>query len=288
MKFGYTILYVSDVERAVSFYESAFGLKRAFVHESGYGEMATGETKLAFASVELAKSNGVSFHQSQPHEPSPAVEIAFVTENVAIAFKKAVDAGATPIAEPKQKPWGQTVGYVRDINGFLVELCSPVVASPPPYSIRPVVPADTPSLVALSGSSGLFKTEELDAIQEMLDDYHSTKIGGGHQILTYDESGTLLGIAYFCPKEFTDRVWELLMIAVDAARHRQGIGSRMLLAVEEAIKTANGRLLLIETSDKSSFERTRQFYRKQGYSEVSRIPDYFTDGEGKASFTKRM
>ena len=156
------------------------------------------------------------------------------------------------------------------------------------FSIRPVYPADTPSLVALSGRSGLFKTEELGAIQEMLDDYHATKVGSGHQILTYDEGGMLIGIAYFCPTEFTDRVWELLMIAVDASRHRQGIGSQMLQAVENAVRTENGRLLLIETSDKSSFERTRQFYRKHGYSEVAHIPDYFSDGDGKASFIKRM
>ena len=288
MKFGYTILYVSNVEKAVAFYETAFGLKRNFVHESGYGEMKTGETKLAFASVELAKSNGLSFVQPKPQGPSPAVEIAFVTDDVPTAFRKAVEAGAEPISGPKQKPWGQTVSYVRDINGFLVELCSPVIAPTPPFSIRPICPNDTPSLVALSGRSGVFQPEELGAIQEMLDDYHSTKIGCGHQILTYDEGGTLLGIAYFCPREFTDRVWELLMFIVDAARHRQGIGSHMLQAVEDKVRGVNGRLLLIETSDQASFERARQFYRKHGYSEVARIPNYFTDGDGKASFVKRM
>lgn len=156
------------------------------------------------------------------------------------------------------------------------------------FSIRPIGPADTSSLVALSGSSGLFKAEELGAIQKMLDDYHATKVDNGHQILTCDEGGTLLGIAYYAPKEFADRVWELLMIAVDASSHRRGIGSRLLLAVEDAVRAANGRLLLIETSDKSSFERTRQFYRKHGYAEVARIPDYFADGDGKASFLKRM
>jgi cation transport regulator ChaC len=42
-------------------------------------------------------------------------------------------------------------------------------------------------------------------------------------MLTCDEGGTLVGMAYFVPKEFTDRVWELLMIAVDIPRHRQGV-----------------------------------------------------------------
>ena len=81
---------------------------------------------MAFASVELATSNGVPFIPANPEGPSPAVEIALVTEDVAGAFAVAVKAGAVPVAEPKQKPWGQTVGYVRDLNGFLIEICSPM------------------------------------------------------------------------------------------------------------------------------------------------------------------
>jgi GNAT superfamily N-acetyltransferase len=154
--------------------------------------------------------------------------------------------------------------------------------------IRPIVPADTPALVALSSSSGLFQADDSPAIRGMLDEYHAANAANGHHILAYDDGGILIGIAYFAPKVFTDRVWELLMIAVDQPRHRQGIGSQLLRAVEDAVRGLNGRLLLIETSDKSSFERTRLFYRKHGYSEVARIHDYFTDGDGKASFIKRV
>lgn len=35
MKLGYTLLYVDNVEETVAFYESAFGLKRRFIHEAG-------------------------------------------------------------------------------------------------------------------------------------------------------------------------------------------------------------------------------------------------------------
>ncbi len=126
MKFGYTILYVKDVEKTVEFYELAFGLQRKFVHESGYGEMNTGATKLGFASVSLVHSNGVSFTEPQANAPAPPVEIALVANDIQMAYERATKAGAASVAPPKQKPWGQTVAYVRDLNGFLVELCTDI------------------------------------------------------------------------------------------------------------------------------------------------------------------
>ena len=56
-------------------------------------------------------------------EPAGA-EVAFVADDVDAAFEKAISAGAVSYVLPHQKPWGQTVAYVRDANGFLVELCS--------------------------------------------------------------------------------------------------------------------------------------------------------------------
>ncbi len=126
MKFGYTLLYVEDVEETVKFYESAFGLKRRFVHEAGYAEMETGDTALGFVAQTVVETNGVEYTKADPARPAPAVEIAFVTEDVTAAYEKAVQQGATAVAAPKEKPWGQTVSYVRDLNGFLVELCTAV------------------------------------------------------------------------------------------------------------------------------------------------------------------
>lgn len=58
MKFGYTIIYVQRVDETIKFYEEAFGFKRKFVTpENDYGELETGETILAFATIELANSN---------------------------------------------------------------------------------------------------------------------------------------------------------------------------------------------------------------------------------------
>ena len=77
VKLGYTILYVSDVTKAIEFYEAAFGFQRKFVTpDNDYGELLTGETTLSFASVALAHSNLTNgFQESKTSKPSLTSEI---------------------------------------------------------------------------------------------------------------------------------------------------------------------------------------------------------------------
>ncbi|MEG4320097.1 MULTISPECIES: VOC family protein [unclassified Microcoleus] len=128
MNFSYTILYVKDVYQAVAFYEQAFGLKQRFIHESGqYAEMETETTTLAFAANDLAKSNLPQGFQENSLSSLPAgMEVGFVTDDVAAVFQSAIAAGANVVVEPKVKPWGQTVAYVRDLDGVLVSINSPM------------------------------------------------------------------------------------------------------------------------------------------------------------------
>ena len=56
IRFGYTIVYVTDVKASIQFFEVVFGLAPRFYHDSGYGEMETGQTVLAFASHVLGRS----------------------------------------------------------------------------------------------------------------------------------------------------------------------------------------------------------------------------------------
>lgn len=127
MKFGYTIIYVSDVAMSLAFFEKAFGLKTRFLHESGYGELETGETTLAFATHQLGKNNLPTGYVAADSSVQPlGMEIALVTDLVEQSHEQAVLNGALSIAEPTVKPWGQTVSYLRCPDGTLVELCSPI------------------------------------------------------------------------------------------------------------------------------------------------------------------
>ena len=127
-RLGWVIVYVPDVQAAVTLYADAFGLQPRFAVE-GFAEMETGSTALAFASDETARANaGHEFHRPALDELPGHVEIALVFDDVEAAYARAVRAGCTALTPPSFKPQGQTVSYVRDPWGTLIEVCSPVVS----------------------------------------------------------------------------------------------------------------------------------------------------------------
>jgi uncharacterized glyoxalase superfamily protein PhnB len=126
MSLGWVIVYVDDPRAASAFYQRTFGLKGEF-EVGDYAQLDTGATKLAFASYTLGDANfpgGV--RRAGGDDPPPNVEITLVAEDVDAAFARAIEAGCEPLAEPKDKPQGQRVGWVRDPFGTLLELATPL------------------------------------------------------------------------------------------------------------------------------------------------------------------
>lgn len=128
IKFAYTILYVKDVEKSIEFYEKAFGFSRKFITpDKDYGELFVGETTLSFCSLPLANSNFKNgFIESSVINKPFGIEVGFTTDNVEETIKTAANAGATIYEQAKTKPWGQVVAYLRDLDGFLIEICTPM------------------------------------------------------------------------------------------------------------------------------------------------------------------
>ena len=127
-RLGWVIVYVPGVEDAITFYERAFGLERTFIDPSGtFGQLATGDTALAFAHESLAVGNFAGGVQHPDPEAQPFnVELALVFDDPVAAFGVAVEAGCTSLSAPEEQSHGQVVGWVRDPWGTLIEICSPI------------------------------------------------------------------------------------------------------------------------------------------------------------------
>ena len=114
--------------------------------------------------------------------------------------------------------------------------------------IRPTIPEDTPVLVALAEGTKVFKPSEIQALQEVLDDYHQSMREQGHRSITFEHAGQIAGFAYYAPAAMSERGWYLYWIAVSKETQARGIGGSLLRYVEDDIRNSSGRILLIETS----------------------------------------
>jgi ribosomal protein S18 acetylase RimI-like enzyme len=154
--------------------------------------------------------------------------------------------------------------------------------------IRPTVPADTPELLTLTQATDVFKDLEIKALQEVLDDYHAVNQAQGHQCVTLVDKEQIMGFAYIAPAAMTDRTWYLYWIAVRKQTQARGLGRKLLLHAENAIREAKGRILLIETSGLPYYELTRKFYLKNGYEQEATLRDFYSDGDNLVVFRKRL
>ncbi|CAA6823905.1 MAG: Lactoylglutathione lyase (EC [uncultured Aureispira sp.] len=128
IQYAYTILYVQDVPQTIEFYHKVFGFEEKFTTpEKDYGEIISGATTISFANLELATSNfKPEFSVSSLDQKPFGIELAFTTSDVRKLLDLALEHGAVQLAELQVKPWGQEVAYVRDLNGFIIEICTPM------------------------------------------------------------------------------------------------------------------------------------------------------------------
>ena len=151
-------------------------------------------------------------------------------------------------------------------------------------AIRPVEQDDVQALKTLIAATGLFPP---DMLGDMLAPYFEQGSDGEQVWLADDESGPL-AVAYYAPERMTEGTWNLYLIAVHPEHQGRGRGSALLRRVEATLAERGGRVLLVETSGLPEFERTRAFYRTNGYDEEARIRDFYRAGEDKVIFWKAV
>ncbi|MEO0497071.1 MAG: GNAT family N-acetyltransferase [Pseudomonadota bacterium] len=149
--------------------------------------------------------------------------------------------------------------------------------------IRAMNREDLPAVIEVVNSTGLFPGEMLNGMaSEALDGKSETE---RWYVL---EDGHPIGVVYFAPERMTEGTWNLYLIAIHADRQGTGEGSKLIAHVERKLADEGHRILLVETSGNREFEQTRQFYRNNGYTEEARIREFYTTGEDKIVFWKKL
>lgn len=150
--------------------------------------------------------------------------------------------------------------------------------------IRETTIEDMPAITQLLDAVDLFPSEMLE---EMIAGYLVEDAPAEIWLSLYYD-GALAGFCYAIPEEMTDGTWNLLAIAIDPKLQGKGLGASLVSHLEDLLKGASQRLLIIETSGADDFRKTCEFYRKNEYQEEARIEGFWAEGDDKITFTKRL
>ena len=181
------------------------------------------------------------------------------------------------------------------------------MSEPPQVVLGPMTASDRARVAEILRSTENFRDDEVNVALELFDESLSGEdyvfVGAfgvvSSQLATGDSADgrwptaddstrSLQGFACFGPTPSTDRTYDLYWIAVDRNAQGTGCGSRLLAEVERRLEALHARMLVVETSSRSDYSATREFYLRRGYVEAARVREFYAPEDDRIILTKRL
>ncbi|MFN7147332.1 MAG: GNAT family N-acetyltransferase [Myxococcota bacterium] len=154
--------------------------------------------------------------------------------------------------------------------------------------IRPLAAADRAALDEALRRCGAFSDEEIVVANEVLDGGLEHGLDGDYPHLVAEVDGRAEGYVCVGKTPMTRGTWHLYWICVHPRAQKLGVGRALQAAAEDFVRARGGERVVLETSGRPDYARTRRFYADAGYAEVGRIVDYYKPGDDCVYFCKAL
>ncbi|MFA6129158.1 MAG: GNAT family N-acetyltransferase [Bacteroidales bacterium] len=151
-----------------------------------------------------------------------------------------------------------------------------------------VLPSDPATVEQIVVSSGFFRPDEVPVAVELVAEGLEKGRDSGYEFVFAEVNGRTAAYACFGLIACTLYSYDLYWIATHEDFRGQGLGKILLNEVEKAVQSLGGKSIYIETSCLPKYEPTRLFYLKNNYIEKVRFEDFYTDGDDKVVYYKRL
>ena len=150
--------------------------------------------------------------------------------------------------------------------------------------IKSTQPTDIPHLKTVLNTVELFPPEMLDdMIADFLNNPETKDIWFTAMI-----DNMPIAFGYCAPEMLAEGTYNLYAIGVKSDLQGKGIGRKMMTYLETHLKENGHRILIVETSGGSDLATTRKFYENLNYTKEAVIRDFWSEGEDKVVYWKKM
>jgi ribosomal protein S18 acetylase RimI-like enzyme len=158
-----------------------------------------------------------------------------------------------------------------------------------PFALRQeALLSDKEAVMEILLSTGAFGPHEVKVAVELVEDRLSKGDKSEYFFVFADISGETVGFVCYGPITITANGFDIYWIAVMAGMQGRGIGEALIKEAEKRLTAQGARVVFVETSSRDVYKGSMKFYLKQGYKEVSRVPDFYSDGDHKIILTKKI
>lgn len=155
--------------------------------------------------------------------------------------------------------------------------------------IRPLLQKDRPKLLSLLIRSRVFTSQEIDVAMELVDIVLKNRDQKDYRASCFEEErDEVRGYLCYGPAPMTQGTFDLYWIVVDPDFQNRGVGSKLLRFLEDQVREAKGRMILVDTASIPSYAPAQRLYLRHGFREVARIADYYAEGNDRITFCKRL
>lgn len=154
--------------------------------------------------------------------------------------------------------------------------------------IRPMRATDAAPVRQFLEGTGRFHMGELCVAEEVIAAALNHPDTSGYNSLVAEADGDPVGWVCYGAAPCAKGTWDIYWLAVAESCQGRGIGSRLVGEAERGIRSAGGRLVIVETSGRADYLPTRLFYWRRGYVESARVPDFYALGDDKVIFTRAL
>lgn len=148
--------------------------------------------------------------------------------------------------------------------------------------VRDLVPDDREAVREALIECGAFSPEEVKVALDMVE----SGLNGDYSLPAIETEGQVRGYACIGKATLTAGAWYVYWICVHPSFQGRGIGRRLQERIEEVVRAAGGDRLVVETSGRADYERTRCFYREAGFAVAGRIPGFYKPGDDCVIYCK--
>jgi GNAT superfamily N-acetyltransferase len=154
--------------------------------------------------------------------------------------------------------------------------------------IRPARRSDLEDVERLLAAADCWTADQRDQAAVKIARSLTRRNRDGWQCLVLGTRTAVLGFACLMPDPQSEGAFCLDVLVVDPGHRLNGHGRELLRAVESAVLTAGGRLVLAQLSSAPAQGSARQFLARHGYRASGEITDYYRTGCARLTYARRI